>query len=143
MTDLIPQLSLVTTTVGGLTIRLGVTRGLLQLRRANTALPILRPTDRRPRLRNLHPLPVDLPAEQGDAIKALVYHGPSKTTWEPVGDDDALSRRELACASCGYGISVVALPWACPMCQGVEWRPLTRPRGRRSSARFGDRGRPL
>jgi hypothetical protein len=65
---------------------------------------------------------------KGDAVKALVYHGPSQTTWEPVGDD-ALSRRELVCAGCGYGISVVVLPRACPMCQGVEWRPLARPLG--------------
>jgi hypothetical protein len=61
---------------------------------------------------------------------------------ERFGDDHAFSRRELACASCGYGISVVALPHACPMCQGSEWRPLARPFARRPSARFSELGQP-
>jgi rubrerythrin len=77
--------------------------------------------------------------QQNKEIKAPVYHRPSQTTWKRM-DDDALSRRELACASCGYGISVVVQSRACPMCQGIEWRPLARPLGRRSAARLSDRG---
>jgi hypothetical protein len=39
MTGFIPQLSLVTTAVGALMIRLGITRGLLQLRRQTRRCP--------------------------------------------------------------------------------------------------------
>jgi hypothetical protein len=39
MTSFIPQLSLVTTAVGALMIRLGITRGLLQPRRAPRRCP--------------------------------------------------------------------------------------------------------
>lgn len=48
-----------------------------------------------------------------------------------LGEGDARPRRELVCVSCGYGVSVVVLPRACPMCQGVEWRPLARVLARR------------
>jgi predicted Zn-ribbon and HTH transcriptional regulator len=71
-------------------------------------------------------------------MNAPVYHRPSRTARERV-DDDSLSRRELACARCGYSISVVAVPRSCPMCQGIEWRPVARPFGRGSAARLSDR----
>src|SRR3954447_4027426 len=31
------------------------------------------------------------------------------------------ARRTLACADCGYGISVLVEPAACPMCRGTAW----------------------
>lgn len=32
------------------------------------------------------------------------------------------SRAELHCASCGYGVAVLELPTACPMCRQTVWR---------------------
>ena len=30
-------------------------------------------------------------------------------------------RFDYRCTTCGYGISVAALPPLCPMCKGAEW----------------------
>jgi hypothetical protein len=52
MTALIPELAVVTTSVGAVMIRLG--RGLLQPRKSTPQVSGLRPPDRRPRLQPLH-----------------------------------------------------------------------------------------
>ena len=50
MTGVIPELAVVTTSVGAVMIRLGVTRGLLQAPQSAPQVSVLRPSDRPPRL---------------------------------------------------------------------------------------------
>ena len=79
MTGVIPELAVVTTSVGAVMIRLGLGKGFLQRPQRNPQMSLLWPSDRRLRLSTLHreqALIFGIPARALTTIAALVRRAP-------------------------------------------------------------------